>query len=353
MMDALVSDKPEFVRLFVDSGANMADFLTYGRLQQLYRSVSPKSLLFDLLQRKHEEGRLTLAGLGGQHARDLPTGPPAFSLHEVSRVLKDFLHDACRGFYQDGRAASRRKAVRRARRAWGQAAPAASRPRVLQERGPAKRPTGQKWLLDLNQRSEDPWRDLFLWAVLQNRHEMANYFWAMVSSGRAPHPPSLGFPGFLGGGSGGRPPETSSPRARRVWQQPWPPVKSSKRCPTWRRRQRWPAPCARPSTSSWPWVSDRRQANVGEARKGQTRGTGPPRPPATTASLEGQDRGTAPPEGSSSPALKSCEKAPRSRRHSPRPGTHAASCCRVENTWGHRDPHGPDRGGEGPEKDKG
>ncbi|XP_071472056.1 transient receptor potential cation channel subfamily M member 5 isoform X5 [Marmota flaviventris] len=163
MMDALVSNKPEFVRLFVDSGANMADFLTYGRLQQLYRSVSPKSLLFDLLQRKHEEGRLTLAGLGAQHSRDLPAGPPTFSLHEVSRVLKDFLHDACRGFYQDSRAAGRRKA----------------------ERGPAKRPTGQKWLLDLNQKSEDPWRDLFLWAVLQNRHEMANYFWAMGQEGVA------------------------------------------------------------------------------------------------------------------------------------------------------------------------
>ena len=51
---------------------------------------------------------------------------------------------------------------------------------ALQERGLARRPSGQKGLLDLNQRSEDPWRDLFLWAVLQNRHEMATYFWAMV-----------------------------------------------------------------------------------------------------------------------------------------------------------------------------
>uniref|UniRef100_A0A8C0XPF2 Transient receptor potential cation channel subfamily M member 5 n=1 Tax=Castor canadensis TaxID=51338 RepID=A0A8C0XPF2_CASCN len=156
MMDALVSNKPEFVRLFVDSGADMAEFLTYGRLQQLYRSVSPKSLLFDLLQRKHEEGRLTLAGLGTQQAREPPAGPPAFSLQEVSRVLKDFLHDACRGLYQDSR-----------------------------ERGPAKRPPGQKWLLDLTQKSEDPWRDLFLWAVLQNRYEMATYFWAMGQEGVA------------------------------------------------------------------------------------------------------------------------------------------------------------------------
>lgn len=96
MMDALVSNKPEFVRLFVDHGASVADFLTYGRLQQLYRAVPPKSLLFDLLQRKHEEGR------PAPQAR----GPPAFSLHDVSRVLKDFLHDACRGFYQAVRGAA-------------------------------------------------------------------------------------------------------------------------------------------------------------------------------------------------------------------------------------------------------
>uniref|UniRef100_F7HAD8 Transient receptor potential cation channel subfamily M member 5 n=1 Tax=Callithrix jacchus TaxID=9483 RepID=F7HAD8_CALJA len=163
MVDALVSNKPEFVRLFVDNGADVADFLTYGRLQQLYRSVSPKSLLFDLLQRKQEEARLTLASLGAQQAREPPVGPPAFSLHEVSRVLKDFLQDACRGLYQDGRPGGRRKA----------------------EKGPAKRPTGQKWLLDLNQKSENPWRDLFLWAVLQNRHEMATYFWAMGQEGVA------------------------------------------------------------------------------------------------------------------------------------------------------------------------
>ncbi|CAD7669920.1 unnamed protein product [Nyctereutes procyonoides] len=80
--------------------------------------------------------------------------PPSPSLHEVSRLLKDFLHDACRGLYQE-------------------------------ERGPARRPEGRKWPLDLSRKSENPWRDLFLWAVLQNRHEMATYFWAMGQEGVA------------------------------------------------------------------------------------------------------------------------------------------------------------------------
>ncbi|XP_038126508.1 transient receptor potential cation channel subfamily M member 5 isoform X4 [Cyprinodon tularosa] len=37
----------------------------------------------------------------------------------------------------------------------------------------------QKNLPEFEERCEHPWRDLFLWAVLQNRQQMANYFWAM------------------------------------------------------------------------------------------------------------------------------------------------------------------------------
>ncbi|XP_057362713.1 transient receptor potential cation channel subfamily M member 5 isoform X5 [Manis pentadactyla] len=150
LMDALMSNKPEFVRLFVDNGADVAAFLTYGRLQQLYLSATPQGLLFGLLQHKRQGGRLALAGLATPQARE----PPAFSLLEVSRVLKDFLQDACPGLYQA-------------------------------ESGPARQPEGRRRLLDLNERSEDPWRDLFLWAVLQSRHEMASYFWAMGQEGVA------------------------------------------------------------------------------------------------------------------------------------------------------------------------
>ncbi|XP_038621315.1 transient receptor potential cation channel subfamily M member 5 [Tachyglossus aculeatus] len=150
LMDALVNDKPDFVRLFVDNGADVLHFLTYSRLQDLYRSVSPKTLLFHLLSRKREPSN---------------PGPaaPAFSLHDVARVLKDFLHDASRGFYPDPRAPG---------------------PRRAEKRG-AKRPSGPRPFLDMNQKSGNPWRDLFLWAVLQNRHEMANYFWTMGQEGVA------------------------------------------------------------------------------------------------------------------------------------------------------------------------
>lgn len=105
MMDALVNDKPDFVRLFVDNGVNLGEFLTYGRLQKLYWSVSEKSLLHNLLLKKYEEKQL-LRGAArtsyplGHHPPEQGDRKPRFTLFEVAKVLKDFLHDSCKGFYQ-------------------------------------------------------------------------------------------------------------------------------------------------------------------------------------------------------------------------------------------------------------
>ncbi|OXB74122.1 UNVERIFIED_CONTAM: hypothetical protein H355_004459 [Colinus virginianus] len=157
MMDALVNDKPEFVKLFIDNGANISEFLTYSRLQRLYCSISQKCLLYKLLLKKHEESKLTLTGLSGQQQKEIS---PLFTLCEVAKVLKDFLHDACKGFYQDVRHGGKNRP---------------DKTNTKQLPGP----------LDMNQKSEKPWRDLFVWAVLQNRHKMANYFWAMGQEGVA------------------------------------------------------------------------------------------------------------------------------------------------------------------------
>uniref|UniRef100_A0AAY4ENB6 Transient receptor potential cation channel subfamily M member 5 n=1 Tax=Denticeps clupeoides TaxID=299321 RepID=A0AAY4ENB6_9TELE len=137
MMEALINDKPDFVRLFVDNGVNLGEFLTYGRLQELYCSVSEKSLLHDLLLKKLHEKQLLLAS--ARHPGPTHSEPgdrrARFTLHEVSKVLKDFLIRKNMIFIRN--------------------------------------------LPDLDQLCENPWRDLFLWAVLQNRQQMANYFWAM------------------------------------------------------------------------------------------------------------------------------------------------------------------------------
>lgn len=52
MTDALINDKPQFVRLFIENGLNILDYLTYSRLESLYRSVADGTLLYQLLQRR-------------------------------------------------------------------------------------------------------------------------------------------------------------------------------------------------------------------------------------------------------------------------------------------------------------
>lgn len=52
MTDALINDKPQFVRLFTENGLNILDYLTYGRLESLYRSVPDGTVLYQLLQRR-------------------------------------------------------------------------------------------------------------------------------------------------------------------------------------------------------------------------------------------------------------------------------------------------------------
>lgn len=63
MTDALVNDKPQFVRLFTENGLNILDYLTYARLEELYRSISEGSLAYTLLHRYLTE-RLSAVNIG-------------------------------------------------------------------------------------------------------------------------------------------------------------------------------------------------------------------------------------------------------------------------------------------------
>lgn len=98
MTDALVNDKPQFVRLFTENGLNILDYLTYRRLESLYRSLSDSSLAYTLLQRRLNERQSTAGSVPSvptqlDHAFSLKapesplTGPSSakeLSLYEVS-----------------------------------------------------------------------------------------------------------------------------------------------------------------------------------------------------------------------------------------------------------------------------
>uniref|UniRef100_A0A4W5QU67 Transient receptor potential cation channel, subfamily M, member 4a n=1 Tax=Hucho hucho TaxID=62062 RepID=A0A4W5QU67_9TELE len=169
MTDALINNKPQFVRLFNENGLNILDYLTYQRLEGLYRSLSNSSLAYTLLQRRLTE-RQSLA-------RSLPTVPCSpderissnlgvlFSVIcdlslQVSRLLWDILGDVCQPFYYSPLGLDQSTST------W----------RTLKQ--------VNKLLLGdcpyREQRCVYPWASLFIWAVLQNRSEMAVYFWEMA-----------------------------------------------------------------------------------------------------------------------------------------------------------------------------
>ncbi|XP_078387781.1 transient receptor potential cation channel subfamily M member 4a isoform X1 [Cetorhinus maximus] len=163
MTAALVNNKPEFVKLFIDNGINMVEYLSYRRLEELYSSVAGNSLLNTFLQKKKEERR----SLQGKEAMLPPDSASvdgshrSYTLFEVMKVLKDLMGDFSEPIYGQlfKQADSRRN-------------------ELLLE--PQKLPYQTR-------KCVAPWTDLFIWGVLQSRNEMATYFWEMggesVSSG--------------------------------------------------------------------------------------------------------------------------------------------------------------------------
>ncbi|KAG7239910.1 hypothetical protein INR49_028171 [Caranx melampygus] len=111
MTDALINDKPQFVRLFCENGLNILDYLTYRRLEGLYHSLSDSSLTYTLLQRRlserqalagslHSLDRSALSPLNSpQSALTGPASAMELSLYEVSRLLWDLMGDVSQPFY--------------------------------------------------------------------------------------------------------------------------------------------------------------------------------------------------------------------------------------------------------------
>ncbi|XP_063337917.1 transient receptor potential cation channel subfamily M member 4-like [Pelmatolapia mariae] len=171
MTDALINDKPQFVRLFTENGLNIMQYLTYGRLESLYCSVPDGTLLYQLLQHCLEErlGNMASAQPSSEQqsssskvAADKNQRRPRreFTLYEVSKVLKLLMGDVCQPFYHKALSleftSSKRTAMKRASK-------------ILRGHSVYQQ-----------QRCPHPWASLFLWAVLQNRSEMALFFWEMA-----------------------------------------------------------------------------------------------------------------------------------------------------------------------------
>ncbi|CAL8303836.1 unnamed protein product [Lota lota] len=166
MTDALINNKPQFVRLFMENGLNILDYLTYGRLESLYSSLAEGTLAYRLLQRRLEgrQGTTSSANLL-DHTSDSASSKmlsrnKSISLFEVSGVLKLLMGDVCQPFYYSALGLdpnlSQRKSLKKA----------------------SKLLCGDPFYRQ--KRCLYPWASLFIWAVLQNHRDMAVYFWEMA-----------------------------------------------------------------------------------------------------------------------------------------------------------------------------
>uniref|UniRef100_A0AAY5F5E7 Transient receptor potential cation channel, subfamily M, member 4a n=1 Tax=Electrophorus electricus TaxID=8005 RepID=A0AAY5F5E7_ELEEL len=140
MTDALVNNKPQFVRIFTENGLNILDYLTFERLESLYQSL-PDTLVYTQLQTYLSErkspstshpnsnqspgskSRIPLLGSSSGH------GVSLFEVRAGEEHVTKLLQGECAYRYQ---------------------------------------------------KCTYPWTSLFIWAVLQNRSEMAIFFWEMA-----------------------------------------------------------------------------------------------------------------------------------------------------------------------------
>uniref|UniRef100_A0A8C9CD87 Transient receptor potential cation channel subfamily M member 4 n=1 Tax=Phocoena sinus TaxID=42100 RepID=A0A8C9CD87_PHOSS len=152
LMDALLNDRPEFVRLLISHGLSLGHFLTPTRLAQLYNAAPPNSLIHSLLdQVSHSTGNK-----GPVSEPSAEPQPP-----KVGQVLRMLLGKTCAPTFPAGGTHLSDGSMENSFPLWDKAT--------------------SEFLLEAVP-EQAPWSDLLLWALLLNRAQMAVYFWEMGSS---------------------------------------------------------------------------------------------------------------------------------------------------------------------------
>ncbi|XP_075392654.1 transient receptor potential cation channel subfamily M member 4 isoform X2 [Tenrec ecaudatus] len=154
LLDALLNDRPEFVRLLISRGLSLGHFLTPGRLAQLYSVTPPNTVVHHLLGQ-------SVHGVGGGSKAPASAGSAEAPTPNIGHVLKLLLGEMCAPRYSavdvhSGRDCHESMCLLSAR--------ATSDLRLDALLG------------------QTPWSDLLLWALLLNRAQMAIYFWEMGSN---------------------------------------------------------------------------------------------------------------------------------------------------------------------------
>lgn len=151
MLDALRLGRVDFVKLFLAHGVSMRDFLTVSRLTKLYNSADPGNHLYSLLS--------SVAGI--------PSGP--YSFRDINLLLEELIGAHCEPLYFKD--TSRTNEL---------GASLSAVDNVDGEDGIVSvefQPKTEDDISEFATRFEKPFRELFLWAVLLSRFELALFIW--------------------------------------------------------------------------------------------------------------------------------------------------------------------------------
>ncbi|CAI9558338.1 unnamed protein product, partial [Staurois parvus] len=155
MTTALIDNKPAFVKLFLEHGVHLEEYATQETILNLYNNTDPSCLFHGKLAKILEDEKV----------RYKLTATPKLCLHHVSQVLRELLGGFTKHLYpKPKRAESSRLSI------------IVPHIKINVQKDPFR--SSHKRSHGKPPCSMDPVRDLLIWAVVQNRKELANIFWA-------------------------------------------------------------------------------------------------------------------------------------------------------------------------------
>ncbi|MEE6490342.1 hypothetical protein FKM82_015849 [Ascaphus truei] len=154
MTAALIGNKPDFVKLFLEHGVQLEDYATQETLINLYNNTDPSCLFHSKLAKCIEEEKLRFES----------SKASKIQLHHVSQVLRELLGDFTKNLYPKPKNTERHRL-------------SIAVPHIkihmqgVTLRSFQSRSQGRACTMD-------PVRDLLIWAIVQNRKELAEIIWA-------------------------------------------------------------------------------------------------------------------------------------------------------------------------------
>ncbi|XP_061490401.1 transient receptor potential cation channel subfamily M member 2 isoform X2 [Rhineura floridana] len=154
MAAALIANKPDFVKLFLEQGVHLKEFVTWDTLIYLYENMTTSSVFHTKLQKVFLEEREISAF----------SKAPRIQMHHVSQVLRELLGDFTQQLYPKPKNTEQHRL-------------SIAVPHIklnvqgVSLRSLYKRSAGRVTF------TMDPVRDLLIWAIVQNRKELADIIW--------------------------------------------------------------------------------------------------------------------------------------------------------------------------------